>query len=119
VRTDEKDPGVIRFHELQINPADVRVMARGCVVPLRTTEYRQLEFLMRNPERVFSRDQLLRRVWGPDCRANERTVDVTIQRVRKALSRHECDHYVQTVRGVGYRISATVDRRPESTTTPG
>jgi len=105
---------VLRFQELQINTREVRVLARSHSVPLRSTEYRLLEFLMRNPERVFHRGQLIDRVWGRDSKAEERAVDVTIQRIRKALARHDCDGYLQTVRSVGYRISATFDGRPET-----
>jgi two-component system phosphate regulon response regulator PhoB len=113
-RRERDDAHVLRFQELQIKSSEVRAMARGHAVSLRSTEYRLLEFLMRNPERAFTRSQLLDRVWGRNCAAEERAVDVTIQRLRKALARFECHDYVQTVRGVGYRISATIDPRSDS-----
>jgi len=72
---------------------------------LRAKEFALLECLMRHPERAFNRGQLLSRVWGHNCRAEARAVDVTIQRIRKALATHGCDGYLQTVRGFGYRIS--------------
>jgi two-component system phosphate regulon response regulator PhoB len=112
-RKERNEAQVLRFQELQVSVSEVRVLARGHAVALRTTEYRLLEFLIRNPERVFNRAQLLDRVWGRDSDAEERAVDVTIQRIRKALARYECEHYVQTVRSVGYRMSAKIEPRLE------
>lgn len=106
---EEQEGEVLRFHELQICGHDFRLTVRGTPVALRSSEYRLLEFLVRNPERAFSRAQLLDRVWGRDARAEERAIDVTVQRLRKALARHLCAGYIQTVRSVGYRISTTDD----------
>lgn len=75
-------------------------------VNLGPTEFRLLHFFMRHPERVYSRSQLLDRVWGPSVYVEERTVDVHIRRLRKALENHGVAHLVQTVRGAGYRFSA-------------
>jgi two-component system phosphate regulon response regulator PhoB len=73
------------------------------------TEYRLLQFFMEHPERVYSRGQLLDRVWGGNVYVEERTVDVHIRRLRKALEPSGRDGLVQTVRGSGYRFST----RPE------
>ena len=108
---EREQSALLVFQELQINHSEVRVTARGQPVALRGTEYNLLEFLMRNPERVFSRSQLLERVWGRGAQAEPRAIDVTVQRIRKALARVECDHYLQTVRSVGYRISANYSAR--------
>lgn len=70
------------------------------------TEYRMLRFLMGNAERVFSRGQLLERIWDSGPQAEERTIDVHILRLRRALARLNCDHFVQTVPRFGYRFSA-------------
>jgi len=70
------------------------------------TEYRLLEFLMRNPERAFDRSQLLDRVWGRSVYVEDRTVDVHVLRLRKILQPYDLQHLIQTVRGVGYRFSA-------------
>ena len=70
------------------------------------TEYRMLEFFMSHPERVYSREQLLDRIWGGNVYVEERTIDVHIRRLRKALEEYGFDHLVQTVRGSGYRFSA-------------
>jgi len=91
---------------LKLDPASHRVSAEGNEVILGPTEYRLLKFFMSQPERVFSRAQVLDRVWGGNVYIEERTVDVHIRRLRKALGPHSCDSYIQTVRGSGYRFSA-------------
>jgi two-component system phosphate regulon response regulator PhoB len=94
---------------LALDRAGHRVSAAGRPVPLGPTEYRLLEFFMLHPDRVYSREQLLDRVWGGNVYVEERTIDVHIRRLRKALEGHDCDQYVQTVRGAGYRFSARVE----------
>jgi len=74
-------------------------------IDLGPTEFRLLHFFMRNPERAYSRGQLLDHVWGDTVYIEERTVDVHIRRLRKALEPSEHDGLVQTVRGVGYRFA--------------
>jgi two-component system phosphate regulon response regulator PhoB len=100
-------PQSLEFHGLKLEAADARAFVSGHRVHLRAVEFRLLEFLMRNPERAFSRGQLLNLAWGRDRNADERAVDVTVQRVRKALLAYGWSGYLQTVRGVGYRLSAT------------
>ena len=68
-----------------------------------------LAFFMTHPERVYTREQLLDRVWGGNVYVEERTIDVHIRRLRKALEEHGMDRLVQTVRGSGYRFSARDD----------
>jgi two-component system phosphate regulon response regulator PhoB len=99
---DEK----IEFDGLALDQASHRVMAGERAVPLGPTEYRMLEFFITHPERVYSREQLLDRVWGGNVYVEERTIDVHIRRLRKALEAVQLDHLVQTVRGSGYRFSA-------------
>ncbi len=94
---------------LRLDPASHRVMAGEQSVSLGPTEYRLLQFFMEHPERVYSRSQLLDRVWGGNVYVEERTVDVHIRRLRKALEPSGSDALVQTVRGSGYRFST----RPE------
>ncbi len=94
---------------LLLDRAGHRVSAAGRSVPLGPTEYRLLEFFMLHPDRVYSREQLLDRVWGGNVYVEERTIDVHIRRLRKALEGYDCDQYVQTVRGAGYRFSARVE----------
>lgn len=91
--------------KLQLDAAAHRVTVSGNEVTLGPTEYRLLTFLMTHPERVYSRAQLLDRVWGANVYVEERTVDVHVRRLRRALTDFEAEHYIQTVRGAGYRFS--------------
>lgn len=91
---------------LWLDPAGHRVTANGNALELGPTEFRMLHFFMVHPERVYSRGQLLDKVWGTDVYIEERTVDVHIRRLRKALSEYGHDWLIQTVRGTGYRFSA-------------
>src|SRR5690349_17368968 len=90
---------------LVLDTASERVLVGERIVPLGPTEYRLLSFFMTHAERVYSRTQLLDRVWGGDVYVEERTVDVHIRRLRKALEEFGFDQYIQTVRGSGYRFS--------------
>jgi two-component system phosphate regulon response regulator PhoB len=90
---------------LTMDRASHRVSSGAREVTLGPTEYRMLEFFMQNPERVYSRSQMLDRVWGGNVYIEERTIDVHIRRLRKALEDVGMDHLVQTVRGSGYRFS--------------
>jgi two-component system, OmpR family, phosphate regulon response regulator PhoB len=94
---------------LVLDVASHRVTVDEQNVALGPTEYRLLQFFMEHPERVYSRGQLLDRVWGGNVYVEERTVDVHIRRLRKALEPSRRDGLVQTVRGSGYRFST----RPE------
>jgi two-component system, OmpR family, phosphate regulon response regulator PhoB len=96
----------VSIEGLMLDQAGHRVLAEGNPVALGPTEYRLLQFLMTHPDRVYSRGQLLDRVWGGNVYVEERTVDVHIRRLRKALEPSGCDRFVQTVRGAGYRLSA-------------
>ncbi len=82
-----------------------RVTVGDRTVQLGPTEYRLLSFFMTHAERVYSRAQLLDRVWGGNVYVEERTVDVHIRRLRKALEAFNYDRFIQTVRGSGYRFS--------------
>lgn len=93
---------------LSLDAVGHRVSAEGKPLELGPTEFRLLHFFMSHPDRVFSRTQLLDSVWGRNVYVEERTVDVHIRRLRKALSLYGHDRLVQTVRGAGYRFSARV-----------
>jgi two-component system phosphate regulon response regulator PhoB len=80
----------------------VRVTRNGRDVHLDPTEFRLLELLMHSPSRVFSREEILNRIWGADCAVDPRTVDVSMRRLREAITREGEPNIVQTVRGVGY-----------------
>ncbi|MFZ2524221.1 MAG: phosphate regulon transcriptional regulator PhoB [Candidatus Ferrigenium altingense] len=91
---------------LELSPVSHRVRASGINIELGPTEFRLLYFFMSHAERVYSRAQLLNHVWGTQAFIEERTVDVHIRRLRKALETAGKDHLIQTVRGSGYRFSA-------------
>jgi two-component system phosphate regulon response regulator PhoB len=95
---------------LVLDSSSARVTVRGQPINVRGIEYRLLEFLVANPGRTFNRNQLLTQVWGDDSEVDERTVDVNMQRLRRALSVAGYEAYVQTVRGFGYRFAAPATR---------
>ena len=90
---------------LVVDAASQRVTAKGEPVRLGPTEYRLLHFFVSHPERVYTREQVLNRVWGQNVYVEERTVDVHIRRLRKALEPFGYEEMIQTVRGTGYRFS--------------
>ena len=94
---------IVQGLDLDINAH--RLTINGDPIPIGPTEFKLLELLMSNPNRAFGRAQLLDRVWGRNVYVEERTVDVHILRLRKALSKFDLDRLVQTVRGIGYRFS--------------
>lgn len=104
------DTGPLSVGPLRLDPGSHRVLAVWPNVDpkpilLGPTEYRLLQFFMTNPERVHSRASLLDQVWGSDVYIEERTVDVHIKRLRAALAPMDCDRFIETVRGSGYRIT--------------
>ena len=104
-RTQTSSSKSVTVGKLELDSAAHRVTVDGSEVKLGPTEYRLLKFLMTHADRVYSRTQLLDRVWGANVYVEERTVDVHIRRLRKALTPFECEDYIQTVRGSGYRFS--------------
>ena len=99
---------MLHANGLSLNLASHRIRAGETLLEMGPTEYRLLEFFMSHPERVYSRGQLLDRVWGSNVYVEERTVDVHIRRLRKVLEPHGHDALIQTVRGAGYRFSTRV-----------
>lgn len=95
---------VIEFDNITINPEAFRVYVDGKPVHLGPTEYRLLMALMERPGRVFTREQLLDRVWGRDIYIDTRTVDVHVGRLRKAINQTKGDYPLRTVRGAGYSL---------------
>ena len=96
----------IDIEGLVLDQSSQRVSSGERTVALGPTEYRMLAFFMTHPERVYTREQLLDRVWGGNVYVEERTIDVHIRRLRKALEDYGYDRLIQTVRGSGYRFSA-------------
>ena len=104
-RTSIAEDGQIIVQGLDLDINAHRLTINGDPIPIGPTEFSLLELLMSNPNRAFGRAQLLDRVWGRSVYVEERTVDVHILRLRKALSKFDLDRLVQTVRGIGYRFS--------------
>ncbi|MBU3615726.1 phosphate regulon transcriptional regulator PhoB [Polynucleobacter sp. JS-Polo-80-F4] len=109
-QTPVDDTGPLTVGPLKLDPSSHRVLAvwpnsDPKPISLGPTEYRLLQYFMANPERVHSRASLLDNVWGNEVYIEERTVDVHIKRLRAALSPADCDRFIETVRGSGYRIT--------------
>lgn len=96
---------IIKINNLILDTSSYRVEGNGKTIDLGPTEFKLLRFFMENPDRVFSREQVLNNVWGDNVYVEERTVDVHIRRLRKALEPTHHQDMVQTVRGAGYRLS--------------
>ncbi len=111
-QTPIEDTGPLTVGPLKLDPSSHRVLAAwpnhdSKSIALGPTEFRLLQFFMANPERVHSRSNLLDKVWGNEVYIEERTVDVHIKRLRAALAPFDCDLFIETVRGSGYRITKT------------
>ena len=97
----------LEFSDVRMDLSAHRVTRNGRAVHLGPTEFRLLEFFMRNPRRVFSREELLNSVWGPDIHVEPRTVDVHIRRLRKALNEEGDTDIIRTVRAAGYALDTS------------
>ena len=100
----------LSYGPLTIDPTRHEVLIDGKPVKIGLAEFKLLRYLLSHPERVFSRSQLLDNVWGDHVFIEERTVDVHVLRLRKALSAAGAQGMVQTVRGLGYRLSARTEQ---------
>ncbi|MBT5264034.1 MAG: phosphate regulon transcriptional regulator PhoB [Rhodospirillaceae bacterium] len=101
------DEGVLVVGDIEMDLASLRVRRAGTETHLGPTEFRLLRHFMTNPGRVFSREQLLNRVWGHDAPIEPRTVDVHIRRLRKAINAGGAPDLIRTVRSAGYSMEAT------------
>ncbi|RCU49100.1 MULTISPECIES: phosphate regulon transcriptional regulator PhoB [Corallincola] len=99
---------VIEVHGLRLDPVSHRVTVDDDSLDMGPTEFKLLHFFMTHPERVYSREQLLDNVWGTNIYVEDRTVDVHIRRLRKAIELSGHDKLIQTVRGAGYRFSTRI-----------
>ena len=100
----ERVAAVLKAGDLELDRERRRVQRSGREIHLGPTEFRLLEYLMQSPGRVFTREQLLDGVWGRDVYIDERTVDVHVGRLRKALNRGRGIDPIRTVRGSGYAL---------------
>jgi two-component system phosphate regulon response regulator PhoB len=99
----------IKYNKVAIDPENNILTINNKNVKIGLTEFKLLHYLMRTPDRLHSRSQLLDQVWGQGTYLDERTVDVHILRLRKILKPYGEDKRVQTVRGAGYRFSEKID----------
>ena len=106
----------IEVEGLRLDPVSHRITANEVPVEMGPTEYRLLAFFMSHQERAYSRSQMLDQVWGGNVYVEDRTIDVHIRRLRKALEPFGFDRFIQTVRGTGYRFSTKVDGPREPVT---
>jgi two-component system phosphate regulon response regulator PhoB len=108
-RSPQLADDLVQINQLKLDPSSRRVMAtqdgNEVSIDLGPTEFKLLHFLMTHPERVHSRGQLLDKVWGDHVFVEERTVDVHIKRLRAALAPANCQSFIETVRGSGYRLT--------------
>ena len=108
-RAPQSTDDIIQIGDLQLDPSGYSVTGAGKSLTIGPTEFRLLHFFMTHTERVFSRTQLLDNVWGDHVFVEERTVDVHIRRLRKALAPNGHDAHIETVRGAGYRFSSALN----------
>lgn len=101
----DSEQNIASLGKITVDLQQHRIIIDGERVDFSPTEFKLLHFLLTHPDRVFARDQLLDNVWGNQVYVEDRTVDVHIRRVRKILEKFNCDDYINTVRGVGYRFS--------------
>jgi len=95
---------LLSLGNILLDPENKEVKIHGELIKISTMEYKLLYFFMKNPDRLYSRKQLLDSVWGQTAFIEERTVDVHIMRLRKTLKEHQIDKMLETVRGMGYRF---------------
>lgn len=103
--SDSGDQQVLQADKLELDRSSQRCKLNGEEISLGPLEFKLLEFFMRHPNRVFSRDQLLDHIWGGAVYISQRTVDVHIRRLRKSIGGCDQSKMIQTVRGSGYRFS--------------
>ncbi len=106
-RAPQLTDDIVEVHGLKLDPVTHRIMGHDKIIDMGPTEFRLLHFFMTHQERVHSRTQLLDQVWGDHVFVEERTVDVHIRRLRQALTISGHDRLIETVRGAGYRFTAT------------
>ncbi|MCK3657724.1 DNA-binding response regulator [Pasteurellaceae bacterium Pebbles2] len=104
-RLYEQSQNLIQIDDLSLDENAKRLFFKQQEINLSSTEFKLIHFFMRHPEKVYSREQLLNRIWGDDLEVEDRTVDSYIRRLRNNLEPFQCDRYIQTVRGSGYRFS--------------
>lgn len=101
----QKTGEIIHCTPFTLNPAHNTAHIHEQTLNLSPTEFKLLHFFTTHPDRLYSRQQLMDKVWGDHINMDERSIDVHIRRLRLALKVHQVDHHIQTVRGSGYRFT--------------
>ena len=104
-KAPELTEDLLKINGLELDPVSHRVTGNNKPLEMGPTEFRLLHFFMSNPERDYSRSQLLDKVWGSQIFIEDRTVDVHIRRLRNILAQSQHENLIQTIRGSGYRFS--------------
>ena len=104
-RAYEHNQKFIQIDDLLLDENAERIFYQQQEINLSGTEFKLLHFFMHHPEKVYSREQLLNCIWKDDLEIEERTVDSYVRRLRRNLEPYQCERYIQTVRGSGYRFS--------------
>ena len=97
---------IVEFTDLKIDRITKRVYRKGLEISLGPTEFKLLDFFIKNPKRVYSREQLLNNVWGENIYVETRTVDVHIRRIRQAINIEGSKSLIRTVRSAGYSLES-------------
>jgi len=97
---------IVQFTDLKIDRITKRVYRKGLEISLGPTEFKLLDFFIKNPKRVYSREQLLNNVWGENIYVETRTVDVHIRRLRQAINIEGSKSLIRTVRSAGYSLES-------------
>ena len=92
------------FHDLKVDRITKRIFRGDKEIKVGPTEFRLLDFLIKSPKRVYSREQLLNNIWGNEINVEARTVDVHIRRLRKAINIEGLPELIRTVRSSGYSL---------------
>ena len=100
----------IKINALHLDPSTHRIKSNDTSIRMGPTEFKLLHFFMKNPDRVFTRNHILDKVWGSQSEIDDRTVDVHIKRLRDSLSVKGHQKLIQTVRGMGYRFSENPEK---------
>ncbi len=103
-RSSVGSDGEINYHTVSIKPKLQDGYIKGTPLKLSIKEYELLEFFLLNKEQILTREQIFDRIWGFESETNNAIVDLYVHYLRKKLMTHECDHFIQTVRNIGYKL---------------
>ena len=97
---------IVQYADLKVDRIEIKVFRANKEIKLGPTEFKLLNFLIKNPKRVYSREQLLSNIWEENIHVEERTIDVHIRRLRKAINIDDKKNLIRTVRSAGYSLDA-------------